>query len=526
MSFPLMGVETEYAISGFDAAGSAVGSGALAEAMLRTAFRNLRGIPAHHGRGLFIENGGMFYIDAGAHPEFCTPECDDPLDVVRYIRAGERIVRGLAEELRGEGASARRVFLTKGNIDYSGSKNTWGCHESYGYQCRPGLMAEQIAPHLVSRIVFTGAGGFDPHSAGIVFSLSPRVYYLERGSSEVARGRAIVHRKNEPLSAGFNRLHLVCGESLSSDLASWLKIGTTALVVALIDRGLSPAARAAPLTPYRAMKAFAKDPTCRVSVPTRSGRETAISLQRRFLEAAEAHLGDGTLPPWAGKLCAAWRRVLDDLEADPARLSASLDWAIKRSLYEHRAREAGIDLDSISVWNTVLPRLMHTVRSSPFRGRRVLVEEVLAPTAPEPVRDFVEKSAPLLRRHGTRWEDLRPLVDLRRELFEIETRFPELSDEGIFAALDRAGVLRHRVPDLGDVDRALHEPPERGRARIRGREVRRLAGEPRNGYLCDWDRIGDIRRRQVLDLSDPYAESAEWKPIGEAPPERIRLFPF
>jgi hypothetical protein len=521
-----MGVETEYAISGFDAAGNAVGSGALAEAMLRTAFRRLRGIPAHHGRGLFLENGGMFYIDSGAHPEFCTPECDDPLDVVRYIRAGERIVRGLAQELRGEGTSARRVFLTKGNVDYSGSKNTWGCHESYGYRCRPVLMAEQIAPHLVSRIVFTGAGGFDPHSPGIVFSLSPRVYFLERGSSESGRSRAIVHRKNEPLSAGFNRLHLVCGESLSSDLAAWLKVGTTALVVAMIDRGLAPAAGAAPNSPYRAMKAFAKDPTCRVSVPTSSGRETAISIQRRYLETAEAHLGDGILPPWAGDLCVAWRRVLNDLEADPARLSASLDWTIKRSLYEHRAREAGIDLQSTSVWNAVLPRLMDTVRRSPFGGRRVLVEEVLAPNAPEPVQDFVKRTTPLLRRNGTSWEELRPLVDLRKQLFEIETRFPELSDEGIFAALDRAGVLRHRVPDLGDVDRAVHEPPERGRARVRGREVRRLAGEPRNGYLCDWDRIADIRGKRMLDLSDPYAERAEWKPVGDRPPLRERLFPF
>ncbi|MFH1681967.1 MAG: proteasome accessory factor PafA2 family protein [Candidatus Eisenbacteria bacterium] len=527
MSSLLMGVETEYALSGFDAGGAGLSPATLAEKLLKNAFARLTGIPTHHGRGLFLENGGLFYIDCGSHPEFCTPECEDPIEVVRYIRAGERTMRDLAESLRAGDRALHRTFVTRCNVDYSGSKNTWGCNESYGYRCRPVQMAEQLLPHLVSRIVYTGAGGFDPYSPGIVFSLSPRVFFLERKRSEDStRTRGIVHRKNEPLCEGYNRLHLVCGESLCSDVASWLKIGTTALVVAMIDQGILPAAGMNLSFPYRAMKAFSKDPACRASVSVNGGRETAISIQRRYLEAAEARLGGSFLPPWAEEVCKKWRAVLNDLEEDPSRVSGSLDWAIKKNLYDHRARLAGVDPAFYAVWNAVVPRLMSAVRRSPLRGKRVTVEEVLGRHTPIAVQEVIKRMTPLLERNGRSWDELRPLVDLRKELLEIDTRFSELSDDGIFEALDRAGVLRHRLVSPGEVERAVKSPPERGRARIRGKAVRQLACEGRGHYLCDWDHLIDVQKNRVLDLSDPFAESEEWKPLADRLRLRERIFPF
>ncbi len=38
---------------------------------------------------VFLENGARFYLDTGSHPEYATPECASPNDVVIYDKAGE-----------------------------------------------------------------------------------------------------------------------------------------------------------------------------------------------------------------------------------------------------------------------------------------------------------------------------------------------------------------------------------------------------------------------------------------------------
>ena len=56
-----------------------------------------------------------------------------------------------------------QVNLLRCNVDYSGVPSTWGCHESYMHRvANPVAVPPQIVPHLVSRIIYTGAGGFTP----------------------------------------------------------------------------------------------------------------------------------------------------------------------------------------------------------------------------------------------------------------------------------------------------------------------------------------------------------------------------
>ena len=64
------------------------------------------------------------------------------------------------------------------------------------------------------------------------------------------------------LGKGYHRLHVLCGESLCSHLASWLKVGTTALIVALADAGLCASTGRALRMPLKAFRTFAADPTC------------------------------------------------------------------------------------------------------------------------------------------------------------------------------------------------------------------------------------------------------------------------
>src|SRR5262249_10940398 len=147
--------------------------------------------------------------------------------------------------------------------------------------------------------------------------------------------RGIFHTKDEPLCGnGYHRLHILCGESLCGDLSSWLKVGTTALVVALTEAGLRPGNAVQLRAPVEAMRLFASDPTCAAVAETKSGeRVTALVIQRHYLTQAEAPLRARFMPPWADEVCRRWRAVLDGLRGGWESAATSLDWAIKLALY-------------------------------------------------------------------------------------------------------------------------------------------------------------------------------------------------
>src|SRR5262249_43606755 len=224
--------------------------------------------------------------------------------------------------------AARSLALFRGNVDYSGSGSTWGSHESYLVASPPGTLARQLIPHLVSRLVYTGAGGFKNLSPGLEFTLSPRVAHLGKvRSSDSTANRGIFHEKDEDLCGGrHHRLHLICGESLCSELALWLRMGVTALVVALCEAGLADGEVVELRSPLEAMQRFAGDPTCTATAESVTGvRLTAIAIQRHYLARVEAHVGDAFMPPWAGEGCRRWRAVLGGLEQGWEPAAPTLD---------------------------------------------------------------------------------------------------------------------------------------------------------------------------------------------------------
>jgi len=135
--------------------------------------------------------------------------------------------------------------------------------------------------------VYPGAGGFNSLSlTALDFTLSPRVWHLEHGiSNESTHKRGIFHTKNESLPGRrYHSLHILCGESLCSELAAWLKIGTTALVVALIDGGARPGDGVRLCSPLIAMRRFTGDPHCQSVARLRNCAElTALGIQRHYL---------------------------------------------------------------------------------------------------------------------------------------------------------------------------------------------------------------------------------------------------
>jgi len=516
---PLFGLETEYGLAACE--GGARGraprggdGGVQAACDLVDAARGLLpALPDLSPCGAFLSNGSRVYAD-GSHPELATPEVSTPWELVRYTLAGHRILERALARLCAAGHRARPLLFTS-NVDYL-SRRSWGCHESILFGAETPDVSALLIPHLVSRVVFTGAGGFDPGCPGISFVLSPRALFLKAsvsGSSTDDRG--IVHTKDERLGVGAHRrLHLVCGESLCSERAMWLKAATTVLVVAMIDEGLDCGETVALADPVAALHAVVRDPSCRAEVPLADGRRTtALELQRHYLRAAESRLGAAWMPEWARAACDEWRAMLGRLEnGAPRSVATTLDWSIKRALFGRVLARHGFNWALAARWTAALTEAMSELAqvhpSAALRDPDRLLDSVIQAFPPS------EQVWGILSAHGLDAGDLETFLRARRALFECDIRFGQLGGGGIFEALDRDGVLTHRLPGVGDIERAVEDPPARGRARVRGDAIRRLAGG--NGhFMCNWTSIYNRAADTFLDLTNPFEQEERWCPASE-----------
>jgi proteasome accessory factor A len=507
----LFGVETEYAISGISPGGE-MDRERILRRLFELAKERLIHLPdLNSSSGIFLGNGSRFYADCGNHPELCTPECSNPWDTVRYIEAGHRILAGLASSLESASPPGTQILCFRCNVDYSGGQTTWGCHESYMHRIAQETLQPQIVPHLVTRLIYTGAGGFNPLSRGLELTLSPRMAHFRQVvtlSSTSERG--IWHTKSEPLCSGYSRLHVLCGESLCSETGTFLKMGVTALIVAMADAGLAPGGAVQLADPLAAMQSIAGDVTCKKPLRMADGRlMTAIEIQRHYLRQAEAHLGASFMPTWAGEVCSRWGAIIDRLEDAPGSVEKTLDWGIKHALYANHARSLNICWEALPTLNRAIDQL-----SAALRVRKGTEKAISLESAIEPRRRMLKEVTslePLLRLQGLGLVDLGKLLISRQKFFEIDTRFGQLGSKGIFQSLDLAGVLDHRISGADNIEQAVAEPPASGRARIRGQVIQRLSGT--GDVRCDWQSILNFKDGKMLELSNPFTSEESWSPL-------------
>ncbi len=504
----LLGVETEYAFTAFNPKGAPVCRGTTLSRLMRLAQQKLPHLLGKKSKGMFLANGSRFYVDVGHHPELGTPECSTPWELVRYVLAGHQIFASLAAQLVDRYKEIAKAHFFTCNVDYGPACTTWGYHESYLHKVVPAQLPPQLIPFLVSRLVFTGAGGFDNHFPGLRFLVSPRVAHLSGTvTPNSTHHRGIFHTKNEPLCKGYNRLHLLCGESLCSHRANWLRCGSTALVLALVEGGVHPGEPMALESPLTAMKTLTGDLTGEERVPLVNGeRVTALEIQRHYLTCVETHGDAPFMPTWSQEVCREWRALLDQLESSPAQLDRVLDWRIKRTLFHRHAERQGFPRQRVGRWNRFL--------DNELRNPMLAGPNLLNLIRTRQWNELLRLLNPALKQHQLDWQELEAFLLLREQLFEIDMRFGQLGGDGVFDNLARAGVLQHQVRGVDRIDEAVENPPQTTRARLRGQHVRRLSGRKAWGR-CEWTHVWDLKRKQVLDLSDPFAHQEQWKELKE-----------
>ena len=290
-----------------------------------------------------LTNGARYYVDH-AHPEYSTPECVDALELVVADKAGERI---LARSMRAATRlvdPGQEIVVYKNNSD--GKGNSYGTHENYLVDRAVPFahLVRTLLPWFVSRQVFTGAGkvGSENGAGAVEYQISQRAdFFEEEVGLETTLKRPIVNTRDEPHADPqlYRRLHVIAGDANLCEVATFLKVGTTAIVLAMVeDDAIGKDFALAASVP--AMRVVSHDPTCRATVELADGSHcTAVEMQWEFFRLARKYAEQTGLEMCGGEIVGQmvldrWEQVLTALEDDPTSLDGQLDWVTKLSLLD------------------------------------------------------------------------------------------------------------------------------------------------------------------------------------------------
>jgi proteasome accessory factor A len=304
------------------------------------------------GNGGFLFNGGRVYIDMG-HMEYCTPECASSSDVVRYDRAGDLLLLEAVRALKLQD----KVSFIRNNVDhYTGA--TFGCHENYSLDRKAPLHEKNVLSllaFLTLRVLFTGAGRVGSirpsrfrgemvqREDTALFQISQRADYIQNDFFEwVQHNRAIINTRDEPLAdpRQYRRLHLIHGDSNVLSATIFLKVGTTRLVLDLLDADEMPhLALHDAVSSLRLLSRTLSPPWC---VALADGKMCdAIELLHLFHQKAKQLFKGRDTETDA--LLDVWGRVLRGLSGNLNSLVGLVDWVTKQYLLQEFCQNEGLD---------------------------------------------------------------------------------------------------------------------------------------------------------------------------------------
>ncbi|MET1008340.1 MAG: Pup--protein ligase, partial [Propionibacteriaceae bacterium] len=368
----IYGLETEYGV----ACTSGGARRLTPDEVARYLFRRV--VTWGRSSNVFLRNGSRIYLDVGSHPEYATAECDDLVQLISHDRAGERILEDLIvdaeQRLLSEGIQGD-IYLFKNNTDSHG--NSYGCHENYLIS-RIGdfsKITDVLVPFLVSRQLICGAGKVLNTVRGAEFCVSQRAEHIwESVSSATTRSRPIINTRDEPHAdpERYRRLHVIVGDSNMSETTTLLKVGTTELVLRLIEAGV-PMRDFTLENPIRAIRDMSRDRTGRATVSLSNGRRiSALELQTEYFDKVSEFVRRENLgTPTIDRVLDLWERTLRAVADDKlALIDTEIDWAIKLQMLDRYAARNQLEFTDSRI--AQLDLAYHDIRRS--RGLFSLLE--------------------------------------------------------------------------------------------------------------------------------------------------------
>lgn len=329
--------------------------------------------------GGFLLNGARLYIDAvGSHLEYATAECRNLQDLIANDRAGHRHIVRAIKALGLED----QIFVYNNSVDHFGG-HTFGCHENYLVKAEDEFLTNGLPllyPFLATRQIYAGVGRVGGHvlvaggrptydevaanpvdfiwvshvyrvmpDDSVRYQISQRAdHILKNLASRVRFNRALINPKWEHYYThdGYTRMHMLFGESNMNEYAYALKVGTTHLMLRLIEEGRVPERFTLPV-PVLTMRQVSRDQDYQWPLTLSDDTQlTAIDLHREYLNLAQVFRGDNPDTDW---VLNEWESILDGLANDPLALGDRIDWVAKLGIVAEYRAETGVGWDDDSL---------------------------------------------------------------------------------------------------------------------------------------------------------------------------------
>ena len=332
-----------------------------------------------------LTNGARYYVDH-AHPEFSAPECIDAAQALLYDRAGEEILLQSMAAAQREMPDGQEIVVYKNNSD--GKGNSYGCHENYLMDRAtpfPSIVLHATT-HFVTRQIFTGSGKVGTEMPGlrrdsVPFQITQRAdFFEEEVGLETTLKRPIINTRDEPHAdpTKYRRLHVIAGDANMSEVATFLKLGSTAILLAMIeDEVLDDLPQLA--QPVPAMHQVSQDLSLSEPLLLADGSSmTALEMQWLILEHAQNWAGSRGLSSVGEdvgeQILQRWEQVLNGLDQDPLSLASQVDWIAKYRLFQASMERHSLDWSSPRL--AAMDLQYHDLRAASSLSRRMGLERL------------------------------------------------------------------------------------------------------------------------------------------------------
>lgn len=311
-------------------------------------------------------NGARLYFDNSAKfPEYATPECASPKEVLIHSLAGDGIMEDLRQEVLRQNMLKKQydgrfkdIFVFKMNTHFAQTKETiqaTGCHENYltlqefeklknGNNSGLGTdeFCDFLVPFLMSRQILDGAGGiYWSQTDGWQYIISQRAFFIDTktGTLTVGNfGRGFIHfRSSKPdqSPAGKVRLHLHCGDITMSPIGKYIAVGATHLVLRAFEEGdrsrwkhrLSPESLVYDFQKVSADPALTAKIRLTGDWGLKERQFSAIELQKKYIDYVTSSIKNFSEDERVS--LKAWTAMVEKLDKNPMEASRELDWLIK-----------------------------------------------------------------------------------------------------------------------------------------------------------------------------------------------------
>jgi hypothetical protein len=303
----------------------------------------------------FLGIGSRYYLDMNKFPEYATPEDVSFLGTTANELVGEQIMHDTFcsesnNHTARETGAITQLSLNKRVID--DNEKTWGYHESYAVDATTGIEVTQeklalLGVHMATRNIFFGAGVLRPDGT---YALAQKSLGLGSDySTDTLWDKPVVNLRNEPHAdkSQWLRVHMTSGDANMSPWATRMKLGTTSLVLRLIEHGDNLGNIRPEVDLHELGKFVAYDIGLKNRYKLKhNGAMTAVQIQRQLMLAASRLAQKVSLPEEELWTLNEWEKACADIQQDSLLLRDRVDWVTKRRLLERSHDRHGFAWDS------------------------------------------------------------------------------------------------------------------------------------------------------------------------------------